>query len=337
MIISEDPAFLDALSRVRSELVGAARRQAKNRRRRRVALAAGVFTLAAVSTASAAVVLGMRDLTPADVARQATVVRDDSWLDCSSDPCVTAHGSHEQVDLQPWMGVTFVLPSGFPVRIYPSAIGLGPLPTRANSERKAYGLPGLHDDGVFTSGDIAQSDSGGQWRVSLGAGKTRTISWRHDSGATTVVDRDHGGITQTVALHSGDVVSLVPHMPGPQQRTPVEAVTFDLPNDAQVFIFPRFNETYVGALPDVARVAQDESFAPGTAAQYGLQPVGSYGGALPVTTHGGSWTVTSGLMTRAINWRAGESGVTVQLLRAGKEVAREFVTVGHERPLWPPN
>jgi hypothetical protein len=71
-------------------------------------------------------------------------------------------------------------------------------------------------------------------------------------------------------VHAGDVLaSARAGLLRREDAEPGEAVTFDFPDGVRVFIFPTFNETYVGFLPAVLRamggIAQVKPLAaPGT-------------------------------------------------------------------------
>ena len=312
----------------------AARRAARRTRTTAIALALALFCISSAAFASARGIFFDHSFTPADVQRQATTVEGDRWLDCAGSGCVMRSGTHRQVDIQPWMGITFVLPSGFPVRIYPASAGLGPLPTQRTPELSKYGLPGLDERGRFQAGTVETHAGGGRWTVELADGK-RTIVWDR-SGTASLETTSLKGRAFVVPLEPGDVVSLVPGLPAAGARTAEKAVTVDLPVGAQVFILPGFNETYVGALPE-ARGARDSSLPRGAASFFGLQADGDYGGHLPVGAMGGSWTVTQpGGGTRVIEWRAGGRGVFVIDHESDGSTRREFVPVGREIPLVPP-
>ena len=312
----------------------AARRTVRRTRTTAITLALAVFCISSAAFASARGVFSARTLTPEDVQRQATTVENDRWLECAGSGCVVRTGTHRQVDIQPWMGVTIVLPSGFPVRIYPASVGLGPLPTQRTAELSHYGLPGVDELGRFQTGTVETHADGGSWTVELADGK-RTISWDR-RGAASLETTSPSGRTSIVALDSGDVVSLVPGLPAASDRTAEKAVTVDLPVGAQVYIFPGFNETYVGALPAAGGV-RDASLPRGAASSFGLQPDGDYGGHLPVRATGGNWTVAQpGGGTRVIEWRAGGRGVFVVDREGTGSMRRVFVPVGHEIPLVPP-
>lgn len=312
----------------------AARRAVRRTRTTAIALALAVFCISSVAFASARGIFTDRSLTPEDVQRQATTVNGDRWLDCAGSGCAVRSGTHRQVDIQPWMGVTIVLPSGFPVRIYPASIGLGPLPTQRTPELSHFGLPGLDEQGRFQTGTVETHAEGGRWTVELADGK-RTISWDR-SGTASLETTSSTGRASVVPLGAGDVLSLVPGLPAASARTAEKAVTVDLPVGAQVYIFPGFNETYVGGLPGAGGV-RDASLPRGAANSFGLQPDGDYGGRLPVGATGGSWTVIQpGGGTRVVEWRAGGRGVFVVDHQGDGSTRRRFVPVGHEIPLAPP-
>ena len=340
--MSDVPSAIDdALARLRDELERAARRRIRKRRGSRVAVVAVALAAVGVGAALAATGWIGRDFTPRDLERQYTVVTDDTWLECGERGCESRAGTHRQVQILPAMGVTFVLPSGFPVNIVPAAGGLGPLPTFLDEERARYGLPGVdRATGRSSRGTVAYGDDGGTWRVRLPDGTARAITWTRSTGSVLVTDRSPGGAVETTPLHAGDVVPLVPGSLDAAARTLEKAVTFDLPSGSRVHIFPTFNETYVGYLPLPARdprSARPRQVLPrAEAARYGLKPVADFEATLPVTASGGEWVVDlGGGIERAISWDAGDDHVTVRDRRGDGATREQRVPVGHELPLVP--
>lgn len=323
------------LAQLRQELHGAARRRTGRRHRFRIALFAALAIAAGAGTAIATVTQWTgHDVTPSDIERQATVVTEPT--DCSNVGC---NGRvHKQVMILPAMGATFILPSGFSISIVP-AVGAGPaLPTRLNSERARYGLPGGNGSGTFRRGDLELTSTGGVWPVRLPNGVKRVITWRRADGSMKITDTAPDGSVTVAPVHAGDVLPLVPGAPDADMRTQEKAVTFDLPEGVRVFIFPTFNETYVGLLPFELRAmtAPAEVMPRGDAVRYGLVPRGEWNGTLPVTPEGGSWTVAlPGGGKRTITWKAGGTEVTVTDAIANGEEETHSVPIGHELPLVP--
>ena len=303
---------------------------------RRVVLTAGVIAaaaaLAAGAYAAARTIWSGHDMTPADIARQETVVSNDRWSDCDGDGhCKDVTGTHKEVDILPSMGVVFVLPSGRFVSIVPAEPLLsiptewgGPAP--AHLPRFLHHRPGASFRSLHGS---SGSWSGGVWTVPIPGGK-RTITWHQASGAMTMQDTV-GGQTTTTALHAGDVVPLIPGSLTDRSRTLDKAVTFDLPTAERVIIFPQLNETYID---DVNPPPMAEPLPHDIAAKYGLVPIGHYNGKLPVTQGGGNWTVHLGGLTSIVSWHAGDSFVTVADTTAAGTTTRT-VPIGHELPLVP--
>jgi hypothetical protein len=312
------------LAQLRRQLHAAARRRIGRRRRFRIALFSLLALAGVAGTAIAAVIKWSgHDLTPADIERQATVVTEPT--DCSNVGC---NGRvHKQVVILPAMGASFVLPSGHAVNIVPAGgfvPGLPPLAKRT-PEQARYGLPEL-------------TRSGGIWSVRLQNGTERVITWRRDDGRMNITDKAVDGSVTVTPVHAGDVLPLVPDSIEANIRSLEKAVTFDFPDGVSVFIFPGFNETYVGYLPFELRamggVAQ--VMPRGEASRYGLIPKGEWNGTLPVTPEGGTWTVSlPGGGQRTITWKAGEREVTVTDVKANGERGEFSVPVGHELPLVP--
>ncbi len=308
-------------------------------RRQAVFIVCGVLAaavLAGGAYAAAHAIWPARNMTPADINRQATTVYNDKWGECDRHGhCKTVTGTHKEITILPSMGVVFVLPDGYSTSIVPS-VGIWNIPA-AGGPRNTGNHPPFRDNAGNTWGVarplIGASGRwrGGIWRVSLPNGGTRTITWRTATGAFTVSDR-HGRETTHTKLHSGDVVPLIPGSLNSDPRSLDKAVIFDLPPGERVIIFPRLNETYIDAVnpPPMA-----EPLAIGEAAKYGLTPIGRYNGKLPVTPSGGRWTAhLPGGLTRTISWHAGDSFVTVKD-KAGTSVRRTQVPIGHELPLAP--
>jgi hypothetical protein len=345
---SPTAAIDHALGQLRADLYIAARTRVRRRRANRLAAVSLVLATLGVGGAFAATKWIGQDFTPADLARQYTVVTNDRWAECGTDGCVTKTGTHKQVQILPSMGVSFVLPSGLPVSIIP-AVGMGPLPTYLDEERARYGLRGIdRATGRFMAGSIHHTRTGGEWQLDLPDGTSRTIAWQRATGSLTVTDRKPDGSTETAELHAGDVVPLVPDTIDPHARTLEKAVIFDLPSGSRVHIFPTFNETYVGALPPPAR---DTTGAFGTiqppppfrqtlpraeAERYGLTPTGELEAKLPVTEDGGEWRTDLGNgLERTITWDAGDTHLTISDRRGDGKTREQRVPIGHELPLVP--
>ena len=309
------------LAQLRHELHAAARRRTRRRRRLRVAVFAPLALAAGVGTAIAMTSQWTgHDVTPADIERQVSVVTEPT--DCSDVGC---NGRvHKQITPLPAMGATFVLPSGHDVNIIPAGDVFPMLPPHwkpRTPEQALYGLP-------------ERTRTGGVWSVRLPDGTRRVITWLRDGGSMKITDTAPDGSVKVTPVHAGDVLPLVPDSIDPDARTQEKAVTFDLPDGMRVFIFPTFNETYVGLLPGEPRMA--EVLPRGEARRYGLVPRGEYDGTLPVTPAGGAWTVSlPGGGQRTITWHAGADEVTVTDAKTGGEEERVSVPVGHELPLIP--
>jgi hypothetical protein len=263
-------------------------------------------------------------VTPADIERQSSVVTEPT--DCSNVGC---NGRvHKQVVIIPAMGVSFVLPSGRSVNLVPAeAVAPGhPLPGRTlTPEQARYGWPEL-------------THTGGFWSLRLPDGTKRRITWRHADGTMKLTDTAPDGTGTVTPVHAGDVLPLVPNSMDATMRTPEKAVAFDFADGVRVYIFPAFNETYVGYLPLElrARGGIAEVMPRGDASRYGLVPKGAWNATLPVTHEGGTWTVSlAGGVKRTISWKAGDSEVTVSDSKPTGETDEFSVPVGHELPLVP--
>lgn len=314
-----------ALAQLRQDLHAAAQRQTRRRRQLRyilflpLALAVGVGTAFAITSPWTG-----HDVTPADIERQSSVVTEPT--DCSNVGC---NGRvHKEVVIIPAMGVSFVLPSGRSVTLVPAeGVAPGPpLPGRKLTlEQARYGWPEL-------------TRTGGFWSLQLPDGTKRRITWRHVDGSMEITDTAPDGAVTVTPVHAGDVLPLVPDSIDADMRSPEKAVTFDFPDGVRVFIFPTFNDTYVGFLPsellEMGGIA--EVMPRGEASRYGLVPNGEWNGTLPVTPEGGSWTVSlPGGGERTITWRAGEREVTVSDVNVNGERQTLSVPIGHELPLIP--
>ncbi len=312
------------LARLHDDLREAAHKRQRQRRRLVIAAVAcaGAVLLAGGAFAAVRTLWSGTDLSPADIARQATTVTNDSWLQCdSTGSCVRETGTHRQVDILPAMGVTFVLPDGHTANIVPA-------------EPILPGLPSAADGTLKQTTDASGSWTGGTWTVDLPGGGQRTIVWRRANGSILASDRQAGNVTTTV-LHAGDVVPLIPGSISPQARTLEKADTFDLPGGERIIIFPTFNETYVGAVNQPGG-PPTEPLPAGAAAKYGLTPVGEYNATLPVTADGGSWTVQLPIGgKRTISWKAGSDHVTINDTTAGGSQQQMIVPIGHELTLIP--
>jgi len=151
-----------------------------------------------------------------------------------------------------------------------------------------------------------------------------------------ITDTAPDGAVTVTPVHAGDVLPLVPDSLDANMRSLEKAVTFDFPDGVRVYIFPSFNETYVGFLPSELRAMGGitEVMPRGEASRYGLIPKGEWNGTLPVTPEGGSWTVSlPGGGERTIAWKAGEREVTVSDVSANGERQTVSVPIGHELPL----
>lgn len=331
-----------ALLTFREQLRVAAARRAHARRRRRAAAALAFVLLVFTGGAFAAdrLLFSQHDLTPPDIERQATVVLNDRWLDCSGGRCKPERGTHREVVIMPSMGVTFVLPDGSSVGIVP-AFGLLPLPTHLDATRAQFGLPGMDAAGHRTQGTVQIDPTGGSWTSTLPSGAQRIVRWVRATGSLTVTDRLSNGEQTTTAYHPGDVVPFIPDSIDPAARTPEKAVTFDLPNGTQVLIFPTFNETYVGGVPIGATTPPANPAVPALGLdpsygeRYGLTPT-TKGLLLPVSSDGGEWHVSLPDGTkRTITWRRGDESVLVTDDRPDGVEHSVVVPIGHELPLIP--
>jgi hypothetical protein len=313
------------LAQLRHDLHTAAQRRIRRRRRLRyalflpLALAVGVGTAFAVTSAWTG-----HDVTPADIERQSSVVTEPT--DCSDVGC---NGRvHKEVVIIPAMGVTFVLPNGRSTNLVPAGgFGPGPPPPgrKLTPEQARYHWPEL-------------TPTGGFWSLQLPDGTRRLITWRRADGSMKITDTASDGSLTVTPVHAGDVLPLVPNSIDANLRSPEKAVTFDFPDGVRVFIFPTFNETYVGFLPLELRAMGGiaEVMPRGEARRYGLVPKGEWNGTLPVTPEGGSWTVSlPGGGERTISWKAGKSEVTVTDVGANGERQTLSVPIGHELPLVP--
>jgi hypothetical protein len=313
------------LAQLRQDLHAAARRRIRRRRQLLyalflpLALAVGVGTAFAVTSTWTG-----HDVTPADIERQVSVVTEPT--DCSDVGC---NGRvHKEVVIVPAMGVTFVLPNGRSTNLVPAGgFGPGPPPPghKLTREQARYGWPEL-------------TRTGGLWSLQLPDGTRRRITWRRADGSMTITDTAPDGSATVTPVHAGDVLPLVPDSIDANMRSPEKAVTFDFPDGVRVFIFPTFNETYVGFLPLELRAMGGiaEVMPRGEASRYGLIPKGEWNATLPVTPDGGTWTVSlpdGG--ERTITWKAGESEVAVTDAKANGETEKFSVPIGHELPLVP--
>lgn len=339
-----------ALAELWADLSAAAKRGVRGRRTTPLTLAALVVAALGVGVAVAATRLSSQNFTPADLERQYTVVTNDRWAECSQDGCVTKTGTHKQLQILPSMGVNFVLPSCRAVQIVPAAgAGLGPLPTFRDEEGARFGLPGIDTrTGRFIDGSIRIRPGSGSWTVDLPGGTQRTISWQRATGSVTMTDRTDDGSRETADLHAGDVVALVPGSIDPEEQTLEKAVTFDLPEDGRVHIFPSFNTAYVGSLPHQIQPPSDSGMAfklpplpprqllpRAEAERYGLTPTGPYDAKLPTTKDGGEWHVHLPDGTkRTISWNAGDDHVMIRDRRNGR-TGDQRITIGHQISLVP--
>jgi hypothetical protein len=293
---------------------------------RKTALAVGALAAAAIlaggAYAAAHTIWSGHYVTPADIERQATTVYDDKWGECDGHGhCRTVTGTHKEVDILPSMGVVFVLPHanslphGWDLSLVPAGPALEPPPPGWGRVTPLHGSYAV----------------GGIWSLRRDDTEYR-VTWHHATGLVTERISRPGGQTTTIALQAGDVVPLIPGSTADDPRTLDKAVTFDLPPGERVIIFPRLNETYIDF---VQGPAMAEPLANGEAARYGLTPVGSYRGTLPVTSSGGTWTAhLPGGLTRTISWHAGDSYVTI-LDTTAKATTTTRVPIGHELPLVP--
>lgn len=326
-------SILERLALLEPDWEDVLRRSGSLRRRhlRRQALltVGGLLAAAALAGGAYAAVRAIwtgRDMTPADVNRQATTVYNDGA------------GPHKQVNVLPSMGVVFVLPDGDSTSLVPAeAIWNIPAAPGPGAPTPPAGSQGFEDDSGNSWGTAhpLMSSSGGWvggvWTVPVPGGGERTITWKQATGSVTVSD-SVDGVTKTTQLVAGDVVPLVPGTLANDPRTLDKAVTFDLPTTNRVIIFPKLNETYIDWVtgPEVS-----EHLPYGTAQKYGLTPIGEYNGKLPVASGGGTWTAhLPGGLTRTISWHAGDSFVTVADTTASGTTTAQ-VPIGHELPLVP--
>lgn len=313
-----------ALAQLRQDLHAAAQRRLRSRRLLRFALFLPLALVVGVGTAFAITSRWPgHDVTPADIERQVSVVTEPT--DCSNVGC---NGRvHKEVVIIPAMGVTFVLPSGRTTTLVPAeAVAPGPpLPGKLTPEQARYRWPELTHEGGF-------------WSLRLPDGTQRRITWRHAEGSMKITDTAPDGSVTVTPVHAGDVLPLVPNSIDASMRTPEKAVTFDFPDGVRVYIFPTFNETYVGYLPLELRAMGGiaEVMPRGEASRYGLVPKGEWNATLPVTHEGGTWTVSlPGAVTRTIGWKVGDGQVTVTDSKSTGETDEFTVPVGHELPLVP--
>jgi hypothetical protein len=322
-----EPDWADVTSRSRS-----LRKQ--HLRRQTLLIVGGVLAaviLAGGAYAAVRAIWPPREMTPADIERQATLVTSE----CDGQGhCTPVKPSHKEVTILPSMGVSFVLPDG---DIAPITAGAGIWRVPAVGLPTLPGHPLLDDSGhSYGTAHLVRNGTaivGGVWRVPLPDGGTRTVSWRIRTGEVTVTDR-RGGRVWTTQLRDGDVVPLVPGSVSGHARTLDKAVTFDLPTEAlaRVIIFPRLNETYIDF---VRGPPMTEKLPYGAAAKYGLVPIGHWNGKLPVSQRGGTWTThLPGGLTRVVSWRPGGSFVTVADTTSGSTTTTR-VQIGHELPLVP--
>jgi hypothetical protein len=295
--------------------------------RRKVLLITGAIAAAAVlaggAYAAARAIWSGHDMTPADIARQATVVTNDKWSVCDGHgSCTTKTASHQEIDILPSMGVVFVLPGADGHPDY--ALSLVPGGAAVEVPPSGWGS-------MSPLLDSSGHGIGGVWILQRPDGSKYEVTWYSATGSVTERITDAAGRTTTVPLRAGDVVPLIPGSTDGHSRTLDKAVTFDLPSADRVIIFPQLNETYidgVNAPPDAEPLPYD------SAAKYGLTPLGHYNGKLPVTVSGGSWTVHLDGLTSTVSWTKGDSFVTVQdTSPSGTTTTR--VPIGHELPLVP--
>jgi hypothetical protein len=210
----EDHAVGIFISGLRNDLRAAGQLRLRRRRQQLIAAAAVVAAAVLAGGALAAHALWSgKDLAPADIARQATTITNDTWALCDGNGhCTNEHGTHLQVQILPSMGVSFVLPDGRAVNIVPAEPILPSLPSQS-----AYGTP-------KTTTDASGSWTGGTWAVDLPGGGQRTIVWNRADGSIVASDQQDGKTT-TTAFHAGDVVPLIPRSINAQARTLEKAVT----------------------------------------------------------------------------------------------------------------
>jgi hypothetical protein len=198
-----------ALGRLRDELRQAAHVRLQRRRRHRLAavVAGTVLLISGTATGATQWWIG-RDVTPADLRRMATTVEDDRYSDCSTGRCIERRATHAQVNVDPSMGVTFLLPSGFPVAIVPAS-GAGPaLPTRLDEERRGFGLAGIDAEGKFHHGTMHREGDWMVWPITYDGGSKTIVRWRYADGRMTLTEVGADGAKRTTRLHAGDVVRL---------------------------------------------------------------------------------------------------------------------------------
>jgi hypothetical protein len=335
-----DSVIVDLLAGMQPDWADVTRRNQRLRkqhvRRQALLIVGGVLAAAVLAGGAYAAVRAIwptRNMTPADIERQATVVTSE----CDGQGhCTPVTPSHKEVEILPSMGVSFVLPDGNVTPIVPGGGFVPAIP--------ATGMPAPpghqpRDDSGNSYGtahlvrDASGQWIGGVWKVALLSGGTRTINWQIRTGAVTVTDRSSGSAT-TTHLHAGDVLPLIPGSVTDDPRTLDKAVSFDLPTEAfaRVIIFPKLNETYIDF---VHGPPMNEPLPFDAAARYGLTPIGHHNGKLPVTPEGGTWTThLPGGLTRTINWHAGDSFVAVEDTTAKGTTTNE-VQIGHELPLVP--
>ncbi len=324
----EDHAIEIFISGLKSDLHAAAHRRLHRRHQHLVAAAVAAATAVLAGGAFAAHALWSgTDLTPADIARQATTVTNDSWALCDgTGHCTNQHGTHLQIQILPSMGVSFILPTGQAVNIVPAEPIMPAEPVLPG--RVVYGR-------LEPTTDASGKWTGGTWTVDLPGGGRRTIVWRRADGSIVASDRRDGKTTTTTSLHAGDVVPLIPGSLDPHARTLEKAVTFDLPSGERVSIFPTFNETYVGGVSQPGDPLL-ERLPAGAAEKYGLVRIGEYNGTLPVTPDGGSWSVRlPDGSERTISWQSGEPQVTISDRSRSGGGKTTDVPIGHELPLIP--
>jgi hypothetical protein len=310
-------------------------------RRQTLLIVGGVLAAAALAGGAyvaARAIWPPRNMTPADIERQATVVTSE----CNGQGhCTPVRPSHKEVEIVPSMGATFVLPDGDYTVLVPGAGGIGAFAPNIPARQipAAKGRQPRDDSGRIwgtarTLMDSTRHPIGGVWRVRLPGGAQRTIIWHWHTGAISITDRK-GGHATTTRLAAGDVVPLIPGSVTSDPRTLDKAVTFDFPTEAfaRVIIFPKLNETYIDF---VHGPPMKEKLPYGAAAKYGLTPIGHWNGKLPVTASGGTWTThLLGGLTRTISWHAGDSFVTVTDTTETGTSTTTQVPIGHELPLVP--
>lgn len=294
--------------------------------RRTVLLTLGAVAAATIfaggAYAAARAIWSGHDMTPADIARQATVVTNDKWSVCDRQgSCTSTTGSHRETNILPSMGVVFVLPGANGHSDYSlSLVPAGP----------AVAVPPPGWGKMTPRTDSSGKPIGGVWKLQR-PDDTYTVTWDSATGAVSEQVTDEAGQTTTTPLRAGDVVPLIPGSTSADSRTLDHAVTFDLPTAASVIIFPQWNETYVDTVkapPDAQPLPYD------SAAKYGLNPIGHYDGEVPVTESGGDWTVHLDGRTITVSWTRGNPFVSVHDTSA-KGTTTTRVPIGHELPLVP--